>query len=111
MTSQFGPHGAGFMAWFMFDWAAFHARRQLRLQGRCLDALLNPSDSRWAGVQRAFCDGLSHALAWPFDLLRVQHASAVQAGAWPRSLLESKRFESDLGALERLSLGPLARSV
>ncbi len=111
MMSHYGLGGAGFMAWFMSDWAAFQARRQLQLQGRCFDAVMNPGGSGWAGVQRSFCDGLSHALAWPFDLLRAQHASVVQAGVWPRSLLESQRFEVALGALERLSLGPLARSV
>ena len=41
----------------------------------------------------------------------AQHAAGVLAGAWPRSLLESMRFEQQLGAMERLALGPLARRV
>jgi hypothetical protein len=47
----------------------------------------------------------------PFDLLRAQHARAVQAGLLPRSLLASRDFERTLGALERAALGPLARRV
>ena len=47
----------------------------------------------------------------PFDLLRAQHARAVQAGWLPRSMLASREFERALTALERLSLGPLARRV
>lgn len=48
---------------------------------------------------------------WPFDALRAQHAGAVQAGLAPRSMLAARDFEHALGALERLALGPLARSV
>ena len=46
----------------------------------------------------------------PFDLLRAQHAVAVQCGAAPRSMLESARFEHDMDWLEHASLGQLARS-
>jgi hypothetical protein len=49
--------------------------------------------------------------AMPFDAIRFQHASAVQAGLIRNSMLESRNFEQALGALERLSLGPLARRV
>ncbi len=49
--------------------------------------------------------------ALPFDTIRFQHASAVQAGLIRNSMLESRDFEQALGALERLSLGPLARRV
>ncbi|HOM12743.1 MAG TPA: hypothetical protein PLB41_05435 [Rubrivivax sp.] len=53
--------------------------------------------------------GLRALLALPFDLARHQHAAGVRAGALPRSMLESQRFEQQLGLLESLSLGPLAR--
>jgi len=49
--------------------------------------------------------------AMPFDAIRFQHASAVQAGLIRNSMLESRDFEQALGSLERLSLGPLARRV
>ena len=47
----------------------------------------------------------------PFDLLRTQHARAVQAGLLPRSLLASSQFERTLTTLERSALGPWARRV
>jgi hypothetical protein len=49
------------------------------------------------------------ALRWPFDAARVQYALGVQMGMFKRSILASRDFEGVLGALERLSLGPLAR--
>jgi hypothetical protein len=47
----------------------------------------------------------------PFDLARAQHATAVQLGLLPRSVLEDRDFELGLARLEQLVLGPLARSV
>jgi hypothetical protein len=35
----------------------------------------------------------------------------VYSGVLPRSLLESTQFEQQLVTMERLTLGPLARSV
>jgi len=55
--------------------------------------------------------GLRTWLALPLDLARHQHAAGVRAGLLPRSLLESQRFERQLGLLERLWLGPLARNL
>jgi hypothetical protein len=49
-------------------------------------------------------------LALPFDAARVQYGTAVQWGLAPRSLLASRDFEHTLVALERLTLGPLARA-
>jgi hypothetical protein len=49
------------------------------------------------------------ALRWPFDAARVQYALGVQTGLFKRSILASRDVEGVLGALERLSLGPLAR--
>jgi hypothetical protein len=48
---------------------------------------------------------------WPFDAMRAQHAAAVHAGLIRNSLLESRDFEQTLDAIEKLTLGPLARSV
>lgn len=50
-------------------------------------------------------------LALPFDFARHLHAAMVRTGGLPRSLLESQRFERQLGLIERLTLGPLARRV
>jgi hypothetical protein len=52
--------------------------------------------------------------AWaavPFDALRAQYAEAVRCGMLERSMLASRDFERTVHALERLSLGPLARRV
>jgi hypothetical protein len=51
------------------------------------------------------------ASSWPFDLARAQYAAAVQAGLIERSLLGSGALERKLGLLERLTLGPWARTV
>jgi hypothetical protein len=62
---------------------------------------------------------LAHAAgAWPassvaaaFDLARAQYAAAVQYGLLKRSLLASGALERRLDLLERLTLGPWARTV
>lgn len=60
-----------------------------------------------AAAVRAF----SGWLAAPFDGLRIAHAAAVQAGFAPRSMLASRDVEHALVALERMALGPMARTV
>ena len=60
-----------------------------------------------AGFKAARAD----LLAWPFDAMRVQYASAVRAGLIERSILASRDFEVAVARLERWSLGPLARRV
>jgi hypothetical protein len=50
-------------------------------------------------------------LRLPFDAARAQYARGVQVGLIERSILASRDFECALGALERLTLGPLARRV
>lgn len=50
-------------------------------------------------------------LRLPFDAARAQYQQAVHAGLIERSILASRDFERALGAIEQLSLGPLARSV
>lgn len=54
---------------------------------------------------------LGAAMHMPFDLLRAQHAQAIQAGLLANSILESREFERRVDALEHLCLGPFARSV
>jgi hypothetical protein len=50
-------------------------------------------------------------MALPFDLAREKYADAVQAGLIERSMLASANFGRTLNALEKLTLGPWARSV
>jgi hypothetical protein len=50
-------------------------------------------------------------LGMPFDMAREHYAKAVQVGLIEHSMLSSAKFEQSLVALEKLSLGPLARSV
>lgn len=45
----------------------------------------------------------------PFDALRLHYAACVQTGLVRRSLLDSRDVEHAVNALERLTLGPLAR--
>jgi hypothetical protein len=94
------------------DLAWGRAWQQARLQ-RSLFAMLfqrptAQTSALWVHVLHDAAASLAHL---PFDLARVQHAAGVLAGVWPCSLLESTRFERQLGAMERLALGPLARSV
>jgi hypothetical protein len=53
----------------------------------------------------------SDVLALPFDVARENYARAVRAGLIERSLLASARFGRTLNALEKLTLGPWARSL
>jgi hypothetical protein len=48
--------------------------------------------------------------ALPFDLVRAQYASAARNGLIRPSMLAWRDFERSISAMERLSLGPLARS-
>lgn len=71
-----------------------------------------PSTQPWLvdSVASAFTASKQLA-ALPFDALRTAHASAVKAGLVPNSMLESRDFEQVVVALERATLGPLARRV
>ena len=51
----------------------------------------------------------SDMLALPFDVAREQYAKSVRAGLVERSLIASARFEHAISALERLTLGCMAR--
>ena len=75
-------------------------------------ALPTPSQSAplaqrgWPGLT-----SLGTALHMPFDLLRAQHAQAIQTGLLANSMLESRDFERRVDAFEHFCLGPFARSV
>ena len=45
----------------------------------------------------------------PFDAMRRHYAACVQAGLVRRSLVDAGHLERSLGAVEQLTLGPLAR--
>ena len=51
----------------------------------------------------------SDVLALPFDMAREHYAHSVRAGLIQRSLLASARFEQAISALERATLGWMAR--
>ena len=51
----------------------------------------------------------SNALALPFDVAREQYARAVHAGLIENSMLAARDHALLLHALERATLGPLAR--
>jgi hypothetical protein len=55
--------------------------------------------------------GLSGLLALPFDAVRALYGTAVECRLVRPSMLASRKLELTLDLLERLSLGPLARSV
>ncbi|WPC67729.1 hypothetical protein SBP18_04260 [Rhodoferax ferrireducens] len=47
----------------------------------------------------------------PFDLARAQYAAGVRVGLIEQSLLGWAKFERQVNLLEKLTLGPWARSV
>ena len=58
-----------------------------------------------------FAKTTSLILGLPFDLARANYANAVRMGLIKQSLLNSARFEQQLGIVERMTLGPWARRV
>jgi|PlaIllAssembly_1097288.scaffolds.fasta_scaffold2904033_1 hypothetical protein len=94
------------------DLAWGRAWQQIRLQRNLFELLFQRPEAKaadqWVHWLR---DGAASLACLPFDLARLQHAAGVLAGIWPRSLLESMRFERQLGTIEQLTLGPLARSA
>lgn len=93
-----GANLAGAQAWRHAEW-----QRQVAAW------LVRPGPQHLDRAVRAMRDWVVGLLAWPLDLVRIQHAGAARAGLMPRSLLESRRFERQLGRVEQLTLGPLAR--
>jgi hypothetical protein len=51
----------------------------------------------------------SDVLALPFDMAREHYVKLVRAGWVERSLLASARFEKSISAMERFTLGAMAR--
>ena len=51
----------------------------------------------------------SDVLALPFDMAREQYAKSVRAGLVERSIIASAKFEHMVSALERFTLGGMAR--
>jgi hypothetical protein len=91
--------------------ACQRVKQQALLQLCLLDLFQRPGAKAADQVVRVLRDCAGGVLALPFDLARVQHAAGVRAGVLPRSLLESTRFEQQMVTMERLTLGPLARSL
>ena len=58
-----------------------------------------------------FTKTASLMLGLPFDLARANYANAVRLGLIKNSMLNSARFEQQLGVVERFTLGPWARRV
>lgn len=85
--------------------------QQAQLQRSLIEFCQRPGARAVDQLARALHDCAGCLLALPFDLARAQHAAGVCAGALPRSLLESTRFERQLVTMEQLALGPLARRV
>ncbi len=92
------------------DLASLQWPQRQEQQRRWTGLWLRPGPDTATHALAAWWGGLRDVLAWPFDAARHQHAAGVRFGAWPRSLLESQRFEQQLGLWENLTLGPLARS-
>jgi hypothetical protein len=72
-----------------------------------LAAAWRPTHSAARSPQHA----LSGLFALPFDAVRALYGTAVECRLVRPSLLASRKLELTLDLLERLSLGPLARSV
>ena len=86
-------------------------QRQQQLQARWCELWQRPAAVEAEARQAlgGWWNSLRDMLALPFDIARHQHAATVHAGALPRSLLQSQRFEQQLALMESLALGSLAR--
>jgi hypothetical protein len=78
-----------------------------RLDARWQVATVTPTSSSASDPQHA----LAGLLALPFDAVRALYGTAVEYRLVRPSMLASQRLERTLDMLERLSLGPFARSV
>lgn len=71
-----------------------------------------PSAQTWLSDSLAAAWSAGRRIAaMPFDALRASHAIAAKAGFVQNSMLASRDFEHVVTALERATLGPLARRV
>ena len=94
-----------------FEWARGLLQRQASAQRRVLALAAQPSPDAVADLAEVVRVLPANGIAVTLDLARAQYAGAVQAGLIERSLLASAAFERQLGLLERLTLGPWARTV
>ncbi len=90
--------------------SVFWTPRQ-RDRRRLLDAFEQPLVRSAIDTADAVRELQTRSLTTGFDAARAQYAAGVQSGLIERSLLASAAFESRLALLERLMLGPWARSV
>lgn len=93
------------------DWARSLLPRQVFVGRKALALVERPSPDTATSLADAVHDCQASVAAAAFDFARAQYASAVQTGFVERSLLASSAFERSLAMLERLTLGPWARSV
>ena len=99
-----------FPAW-PFDWVRGFLQRQAPVQCKALPRAEPRRLARKVGPADSARAWPTSGLSAPFDLARAQYAAGVNAGLIERSLLASSAFERRLGLLERMTLGPWARSV
>lgn len=93
------------------EWVRGLLRRQAIAQRKAIALAEQPSPEAAARLADAVRAWQASGIAAGFDLARAQYAAGVQAGLVERSLLASAAFERGLGLLERLTLGPWARTV
>jgi hypothetical protein len=93
------------------DWAHSLLQRQAFVHRKALALVERPSSDTVASLADAVRDWHASGAAAAFDLARACYATGVQAGHIERSLLASGAFERRLKRLERLTLGPWARTV
>jgi hypothetical protein len=93
------------------QWLSSVLARQSTALRKFSALVASPSPDAASGFVVAVRDWRASAAAAPFDLARSEYAAGVQCGVIERSMLASAAFERSLGALERLALGPFARTV
>jgi hypothetical protein len=102
---------AGAISGWPLVWARGLLQRQAAARRSVLALAVLPSPAAAARLADAARGWQAGAVSAVFDVARAQYAAGVQAGLIERSLLASSAFERRLGLLERLTLGPWARSV
>jgi hypothetical protein len=101
----------GALSSWPFEWARGLLQHQAFAQRKAIALVEEPSADTVAGLADAVGVLQSSGVSAAFDLARAQHAAGVRAGLIECSILESGVFERRLGLLERMTMGPLARTV
>ncbi len=99
------------IAQWPLQWLSGLLARQSTALRKLSTLVEHPTPDAASGFALALWDWRSCAAAAPFDLARSEYAAGVQCGVIERSILASAAFERGLGALERLTFGPFARTV